>query len=113
MTLSDRVLRWLYLAAASFTAHCSVTSARADAWWYAIALFGVVLLLAVAVAREYAAAHERRAAAVRAERAARLRAWSSQARADLEDGCCERWWTSTGTAHDHTCTNYEHQRRTA
>ncbi|MEV8396106.1 hypothetical protein ACFVAF_34700 [Streptomyces sp. NPDC057596] len=111
MNRSDRALRWLYLAAVALTGHCSVTSARAGAWWYAIGLFGVSLLLAVAVAREYAAARERRADAVRAERAARLRTW--QARTELEHGCCELWWTSTGTAHDHTCKHYEHQRRTA
>ncbi|MFJ1653672.1 hypothetical protein ACIOC2_20240 [Streptomyces sp. NPDC088337] len=100
MTRSDRALRWLYLLAALFLGHCSVTSAHAGAWWYAITLFGVSLLLAVAIARETVAARERRAAAVRAERAARLRTWASQARADLEDGCCERWWTSAGAEHD-------------
>ncbi|MEU0220254.1 hypothetical protein ABZ281_36600 [Streptomyces sp. NPDC006265] len=104
MTRSTRVLGWAYLLAALLTAHCSVTSARSDAWWYAAGLFGVSLLLIVALAREYVAADERRAAAVRAERAARLRTWASQARPDLEDGCCERWWTSCGTQHDpHHC----------
>ncbi|MFI7014126.1 hypothetical protein [Streptomyces sp. NPDC050164] len=100
MTRSTRVLGWAYLLAALLTARCSVTSARNDAWWYAAGLFGVSLLLIVALAREYVAADERRAAAVRAERAARLRTWASQARNDLEDGCCERWWTSCGTEHD-------------
>lgn len=100
MTRSTRVLGWAYLLAALLTAHCAVTSARNEAWWYGAGLFGVSLLLIVALAREYVAADERRAAAVRAERAARLRAWASQARTDLEDGCCERWWTSCGTEHD-------------
>ncbi|MGW5126705.1 hypothetical protein ACWEQ7_22145 [Streptomyces sp. NPDC004069] len=109
MTPPDRILWWLYLLAAALTAHCSINSARVDAWWYAIGLFAVSLLLAVAVAREYAAARLTRAAAVRAERAARLRATA----AALGHACCERWWTSAGTAHDHTCTNRQHQRRTA
>jgi predicted cobalt transporter CbtA len=100
VTRSTRALGWAYLLAAVLTAHCSVTSARNDAWWYAAGLFGVSLLLIVALAREYVAADERRAAAVRAERAARLRTWASQARPGLEDGCCERWWTSCGTEHD-------------
>ncbi|MFB8298698.1 hypothetical protein ACFC66_36960, partial [Streptomyces bacillaris] len=104
MTLPDRALRWLYLAAAALAGHCSVTSARADAWWYAIGLFGVSLLLAVAAGREYVAANERRAAAVRAERAARpcgLRPITGEVvDAALAAACCERWWTSAGAAHD-------------
>jgi hypothetical protein len=97
---STRVLGWAYLLAAVLTAHCSVTSARNDAWWYAAGLFGVSFLLIVALAREYVVADERRAAAVRAERVARLRNWARQARPDLGDRCCERWWTSCGTEHD-------------
>jgi hypothetical protein len=97
---STRALCWAYTITALFLAHCAATSARAGSWWYATGLFGASLLLGVALAREYVAADQRRAAAVRAERAARLGAWQSQARADLYSGCCERWWTSCGTEHD-------------
>ncbi|MFE9920441.1 hypothetical protein ACFYQA_02305 [Streptomyces sp. NPDC005774] len=100
MTGSARALCWAYVLTSLFLAHCAATSVRADAWWYAAALFFVSLLLGVAFAREHVAADERRAAAVRAERAARLRNWSSQSRTDQEDGCCERWWTSCGAEHD-------------
>lgn len=105
MTGSARALWWLYLIAALFLGHCAATSARAGTWWYAAGLFGASLLLGVALAREYLAADQRRAAVVRAQRAARLSAWQSQARADLDRGCCERWWTSCGNEHDpHRCT---------
>lgn len=103
MIESARALWWLYLLAAVFAARCALTSAQHGAPWYAIGLFTVALLLIVALAREYLDADERRAAAVRAERAARIRAWhdqAAQARADLEHGCCERWWTSAGAEHD-------------
>lgn len=100
MTRTTRALGWAYLLAALLTGHCAINSVRNEAWWYGAGLFGASLLFVVAMAREYVAADERRAAAVRAERAARLRTWASQARTDLEDGCCERWWTSCGTEHD-------------
>lgn len=105
MTGSTRALCWAYALAALFLAHCAATSARADGWWYGSGLFITSLLLGVALAREYVAADERRATAVRAERAARLGMWQSQARADMYSGCCERWWTSCGAEHDAThCT---------
>jgi membrane protein implicated in regulation of membrane protease activity len=115
VTPSARALWWHYLLASLLTAHCGITSARNGALWYAAGLFGVSLLLLVALAREYVAADERRAAAVRAERAARLRAQAEQRdirrTADsLGHSCCERWWTSCGFHHDSTCTS---QRRTA
>jgi hypothetical protein len=91
---------WLYLLAALFLGHCATTTVRAGAWWYAAGQFAASLLLGVALAREYLAADQRRAATVRAQRAARLSAWQSQARTDLDRGCCERWWTSCGTEHD-------------
>jgi len=97
---STRALCGAYSLAVLFLAHCAATSARADGWWYGIGLFATSLLLLVALAREYVAADQARAAAVRAERAARLGMWQSQARADLYSGCCERWWTSCGTEHD-------------
>jgi hypothetical protein len=98
VTRSTRALGWAYLLAALLTAHCATNAARNGAPWHAAGLVAVSLLLGVA--REYVASDERRAAAVRAERAARLRTWASHARTDLEDGCCERWWTSCGTEHD-------------
>lgn len=108
MTGSARALWWLYLGAAVLVAHCAVTSADNGALWYAAGLFGVSLLLLVALAREYVAADERRTVAVRAERAARLRDRAEQRdirrTADsLGHACCERWWTSCGFYHDDTC----------
>ncbi|MFE4051213.1 hypothetical protein [Streptomyces sp. YIM B13518] len=100
MNPSTRALCWAYALVSLFLAHCSVASARGGGWWYAAGFFGASLLAGASMAREYVAADQRRAAAVRAERAARLGAWQSQARADLYDGCCERWWTSCGTEHD-------------
>ncbi|WP_431997764.1 hypothetical protein [Streptomyces fungicidicus] len=100
MNPSTRALCGAYTLAVLFLVHCAAASARADAWWYGSGLFITSLLLLVALAREYVAADQRRTAAVRAERAARLGMWQSQARADLYDGCCERWWTSCGTEHD-------------
>ncbi|NUS74967.1 MAG: hypothetical protein HOV70_02045 [Streptomyces sp.] len=102
MSLPIRVLWWYYLAAAAFTGHCAVASIKAGANWYAAAFSATCLLLLVAVTREYLTADERRAAAVRAERAARLRSWPTRPRAEMDSGCCERWWTSVGEEHDTT-----------
>lgn len=30
-------------------------------------------------------------------------------RAELQAACCERWWTSLGTAHDATCRHHTHR----
>lgn len=103
MTLSNRALCFGYLLADLLTVHCAIASARNGAPWHAAGLCAVSSLLLVGVAREYLAADERRAAAVKAERAARIRTWHdqvAQARVDLEHGCCERWWTSAGAEHD-------------
>ncbi|QQC89858.1 hypothetical protein [Streptomyces alfalfae] len=104
MTPSVRVLGWHYLSAAVLTAQCAAVTTR----WYAIGLFMTSLLLVVAYAREHAAARGRRAAAVRAERIARLtipRARvDDQAAIALAAACCERWWTSAGIEHDAACT---------
>ncbi|MGM9380314.1 hypothetical protein [Streptomyces antibioticus] len=112
MTRSSTAVRWLYLLAAGFTAHCATNTVRHHAPGYALGLATVTVLLVVAAIREYIDADERRAAAVRAERAARLRAIADQrdirraADALLVNGtCCERWWTSCGFHHDpDTCT---------
>jgi hypothetical protein len=108
VTRADRGLWLLYAAAAGLTARCAAVSARHGAWWYAAGLAVTALLLVVAVGREYVAADERRAAAIRAERAARLRAARALAPgmrrlADaiaLDTACCELWWTSCGTDHN-------------
>jgi hypothetical protein len=103
VTRSTRALCWGYLLAFILTAWCCGASARNGAAWYAIGLFIVSLLLLAALAREYVAADERRAAAVRAERAARLRARQDEAAlnwADLELACCLRAWESRGIEHD-------------
>lgn len=114
MNHNDRALRSLYLLGGALTALCATTSAQHGAYWYAAGLAAVTVLLVTAAVREYVDADERRAAAVRAERATRLRALTDQRAirqtADtLEHACCERWWTSCGFCHDSTCNN---QRRT-
>lgn len=103
MNASTSTLRWLYLIVALLLAHQALTSVRAGAWWDAAALFSASLLLGTALIREYIAADERRAAAVRAERAARLRAQRDDVVlgwADLERTCCLRAWGSRGIEHD-------------
>ncbi|MGV2914466.1 hypothetical protein [Streptomyces alfalfae] len=108
MTPSARVLGWHYLAAAALTAQCAAVTARTGAGWHAIGLFVTSLLLVVAYAREHATARDRRAAAVKAERIARLSTPRSraedQAAIALAAACCERWWTSAGIEHDAACT---------
>ncbi|WP_069885255.1 hypothetical protein [Streptomyces luteocolor] len=104
MTLPIRILCWSYLAAAMLTAKCAAVSTTAGATWYALGLFACSLLLLGAYGREHAAARERRAAAVRAERIARLSTPTSrvddEAAIALAAACCERWWTSAGAEHD-------------
>ena len=114
MTRSTRALCCAYLLAAVLIAHSAVTTARHGAPWYAAGLAAVQLLLIAAFIREYLAADERRAAKVKAERAARVRDRAEQqairqAAEALGHACCERWWTSCGFHHDSTCKN---QRRT-
>ncbi|MHC5259880.1 hypothetical protein ACYSUO_18540 [Streptomyces sp. UC4497] len=36
-----------------------------------------------------------------------------QAIRDLNDACCDLWWTSTGLEHDHTCPNHKSHRSAA
>ncbi|MGW0942931.1 hypothetical protein ACWD4O_10315 [Streptomyces sp. NPDC002623] len=114
MTRTDRALSWAYLLASFLTLHCAVVSARHGAPWYTAGLTAATLLLIGATVREHQAADERRATAVKTERAARLRALDEQRAirrtADtLGHSCCERWWTSCGTQHASTCNS---QRRT-
>ncbi|MET9734312.1 hypothetical protein ABZZ79_27840 [Streptomyces sp. NPDC006458] len=103
MTPSARALWWLYLAAAFLTTRCAAISAEHGALWYAAGLYATGLLLLVALTREYLAADDRRAAARRAERAARLRALQDERVLSwqaLERSCCLRGWESRGAAHD-------------
>ncbi|MFJ8109961.1 hypothetical protein [Streptomyces sp. NPDC096132] len=115
MNHNDRALHWLYLLGGALTALCATTSARHGAYWYAAGLAAVTFLLVIAAIREYVDADERRAAAVRAERAVRVRALSDERQlrqiADsLGHSCCERWWTSCGAEHASTCRNQGVQR---
>ncbi|MGJ5898577.1 hypothetical protein ACSCBZ_42565 [Streptomyces niveiscabiei] len=80
MTLTERVLRWLYLVAGAFTAYCATVSADHGAPWYAAGLFITTGLMVTAAVRDYLDADERRVAAVRAERAARLKATEDERR---------------------------------
>ena len=105
MIRTDRALSWAYLLASHLTLYCALASVRHGAPWYAAGLAATTVLLVVALVREYHYADERRAEAVRVERAARLRAMADRRAirrtADTPNGCCERWWTSCGTEHDH------------
>ncbi|MFD6432847.1 hypothetical protein [Streptomyces venezuelae] len=106
MKLPIRVLCWHYLAAAALTAQCAAVTARNGDAWYAIGLFCCSLLSVVAYAREHAEARQRHAAAVRAERIARVcapRFREDDAAFVLATTCCERWWTSAGVEHDEAC----------
>lgn len=104
MNPTARLLWWHYLAAAAFIGYCAATTSNSGSTWHAIGLFISSLLLLVALARESVAAHQRRAAAraeaVRVERAVRMRALLGRDDADMDGGCCERWWTSAGAEHD-------------
>lgn len=109
MNLATRALCWAYVLGCGIAAWCCGVSARQGAAWYAIGLFVVSILLLGAMTREYIAADDRRAEAVKAERAARLRAREEaraiqEAAAALGHACCERWWTSCGFHHDGSCT---------
>lgn len=101
-----RALCLLYVLGSGLALHASIASSQRSAFGYAIGFAGVDLLLLAAAAREYLTADERRAAAARAERAVRPRAYDSAegvVRVALAGGCCERWWTSAGTEHDAGC----------
>ncbi|MEU5077076.1 hypothetical protein AB0G76_36840 [Streptomyces asoensis] len=110
MTRTAYALSYAYLLVSLLTLDCAVTSARNSAPLYAAGLATATLLFVVAAVREHMAADERRAEAVRVERAARLRAMADgremrRAADTLAHACCERWWTSCGTQHASTCTH--------
>lgn len=101
-----RILCLLYVLASLLAAHATVASTQHHATLYALGFAAVDLLLLVAAIREYLVADERRAVAVRAERLARLGITvqaTPLALSDLDEGCCETWWTSCGTVHDNRC----------
>lgn len=99
----------LYTAHLFLLSYFATTSARNGAPWQTAALVAVSVLLGVAAAREYISADEKRAAAARAERAARppdpRPAIDGVVAVALAAACCERWWTSAGAEHEPaTCT---------
>lgn len=103
--MTSRPLRYLYVLASLLPGRATVVSAQHDAPGYALGFVLVGLLLLVAAARDYLAAQRhRRAAAVRAERAARPGPYTGVAH-DMDD-CCETWWTSAGTRHDVACATH-------
>lgn len=116
MNRTTHALIWAYFLGGGLTTYCAAVSAENQADGYAAGLGTVTVLLVTAATREYLAADERRAEAVRAERAARLRSRAAEngMRASLahlyEDACCDLWWTSCGIEHTSTC---ETQRRAA
>ncbi len=116
MTRTAHALCWAYVLGSALTTYCAVASVENHAPDYGAGLGAVTVLLVTAAVREYIAADEQRAAAVRAERAARLhgRAAENGMRASLahlhEDACCDLWWTSCGIQHARTCKT---QRRNA
>ncbi len=91
------------LAAVAILA-AATQAAHNDDWRYATTLTGVALLLAVQARHEHQTTRLRTALvqADRKARAARL-----QRRADVApltfEWCCERWWLSTGRAHEDDC----------
>lgn len=109
--MTSRTLCLLYVLASGLALHASITSAQHGAIPYALGFTALDLLLLVAAIREYLALEERRGAAVRAERVARLHARAEAdaeaidgiARIELAAACCELWWTSAGTDHDTAC----------
>lgn len=109
MNRTAHALCWAYLLGSALTTYCAAVSVEHHAPEYAAGLGTVTVLLVTAATREYIAADERRAVAVRAERAARLhgRVAENGMRATLahlhEDACCDLWWTSCGIEHTGTC----------
>ncbi|MDQ1037240.1 hypothetical protein QFZ75_003656 [Streptomyces sp. V3I8] len=109
MTRTACILCWAYLLGSGLTTYCAAASAENHAPEYAAGLGTVTVLLVTAAVREYIAADERRAEAVRAERAARLHGQVATRgmRATLanlhQDACCDLWWPSCGLQHASTC----------
>ncbi|MFP3990675.1 hypothetical protein U9R90_25060 [Streptomyces sp. E11-3] len=105
MTRLARALCSLHSAALVWLAYCTITTARYGAAWAAILFAAASLMSVIAVIREmdagdraYAARHH--APAAEAEDQAAL---LDDAVRDLDNACCERWWTALGTDHDPTC----------
>ncbi|MFE0132425.1 hypothetical protein ACFWY6_12760 [Streptomyces sp. NPDC059037] len=110
MTRLARALCSLHGAVLAWLAYCAMQSARNGATWAVLLFAAASLMTVIAVIRETELTDERRTAAVRAERVARLRAHAEEdvaalARIELAAACCEPWWTSAGTDHDPACPN--------
>jgi hypothetical protein len=99
-------------ATALFLAYSAVQQALYGEVWAVAAFAACSLVPLIALLRETEHADAMTAARTDAERAARLRDREEQR--DLQEAadalghvCCERWWTSLGTAHDLTCRHQE------
>jgi hypothetical protein len=104
VTPARRTTRACYTLAATLSAGAAYLATLH--WLYALpGVIGTAVLLAVAdsyriEARRVRARHER---ARRAALADEQLLPPADARRQLDEACCERWWTSLGRSHDETC----------
>ncbi|MGW4733866.1 hypothetical protein ACWEQC_32670 [Streptomyces shenzhenensis] len=105
----SRILRILYILAAAGTGACAAVS-HLDHRTHTVTAFLAItaLLLATAVHRESVCAEDHHQAAPAPDHdpaATDLQAWLHTV-TELDNACCERWWTSLATDHDPTCPHH-------
>lgn len=101
MNRTGRLLSALHLATSCGLALAAVQELRHGPWWAAALCAAASVVPVVAVVRETVIEDLLRAGARREGRV--FRVTGDIVRASLDAACCERWWTSLGTAHDAAC----------
>ncbi|AZQ32426.1 MULTISPECIES: hypothetical protein [Streptomyces] len=104
MNYSSRFLCVLYVATSAGLAWTTVLAFRYGPVWAACLFAAASLVPLIAVVRETVIGEQRRWLLELVARAGRAGdAAEAIVQAELDSACCERWWTSLGSAHDLTC----------
>ncbi|MFD6324221.1 hypothetical protein ACFWOL_15425 [Streptomyces sp. NPDC058442] len=99
-------LATLYALAIGVLIYCAHTSHENGSLLHTVLFIGLACLFGCAIAHHAYLCDELHFACVRLERASRppKPAIDGAVAVALAGACCEMWWTSAGTEHDHQCT---------
>ncbi|MGV9889403.1 hypothetical protein [Streptomyces sp. NPDC003395] len=105
MSWSARALCALYVTTSAGLAWTAVLEFGHGPAWAACLFSAASLVPLIALVRETERPRPGRTTAP----APRTDGTDALVRAELRAACCERWWTSLGTAHDTTCRQHIHR----
>ncbi|WP_328436943.1 hypothetical protein OHA71_06575 [Streptomyces sp. NBC_00444] len=108
MSRTSRALTVLYLLTFIWGVCSTINSWGQVPTWDSLLTAATSVVLLIAIAEQYELADALREAAALCEREGQRAAWDDEqaealAADELDDACCEHWWTSFGTDHDDTC----------